>query len=50
MEEKITAWLARDRDGCLTLFTGKPKKKTILRKLFLMRVNGLSYPMKCLLI
>lgn len=27
MEEKITAWLARDRDDCLTLFTGKPKKK-----------------------
>lgn len=27
MEKKITAWIARDRDDCLSLFTAKPKKK-----------------------
>lgn len=27
IEEKITAWIARDRDECLGLFTAKPKKK-----------------------
>lgn len=26
MEEKITAWVARDKDGVVTLFNKKPRK------------------------
>lgn len=28
MEEKITAWIARDEDGVIALFTDKPVKST----------------------